>query len=826
MSASVRGDDTAQRLFAGEGELRARCRAFDWTTTVLGSVEEWPPSLRTTASTVVAMGFPAILLWGPQFVQIYNDAYKPFLGSKHPAALGSSSRECWSEIWPLVEPVLHRVQTGETVTLGDQYYPLLRQGPAVPHDDVYITLSYVPVRDEGGGVSGILITGFDTTSQVEAHGLEKKRQALEVDTSRAELRAASVLERMADAHATLDSEFRFLTVNPAALRAVDKTLEEMVGRTHWEVFPASLDMEIAPAYRRIVAEGVEAHFKQHYVGDGYDVHLDLDAYPTDEGGVAIFWRDVSEHVRTEAALAASEALFRTVQDVSPHGVVLMHPMREDDRPDGGIVDFRLTYANPAAGRLGGREPTDMVGRGLVEMFPATRQYGLFEGYQRVAETGEVFETDLMYQADGLDYGLGITAVRVGDDVALTTADITARLRAETESRELFKALDLERTRLAEVFRQSPSFFAVLRGPDHVFELANDAYYQLIGRREIIGKPAFEALPELRGKGFEGRLHHVLATGEPFVGRELPITVARTWGALPEERFVDVTYLPFIERDGTRGGVIFHGADVTARVRARLEIERLLAESEKARADAEAARAEAEAANRTKSEFLATISHEYRTPLNAIGGYAELIEIGVHGPVTPEQRTALDRIQRSQRHLLGLINGVLNYAKVDAGAVLYNSEKVLLDEAVATCEALSAPQARAKRLSLRFTGCDPRLAARADREKVQQVVLNLLSNAIKFTAPGGSVDVQCVRVGDSQVAVHVSDTGLGIAAEQMERVFQPFVQIDAGLTRTQEGTGLGLAISRDLARGMNGDLKVESVEGQGSTFTITLPRWSD
>ncbi len=199
---------------------------------------------------------------------------------------------------------------------------------------------------------------------------------------------------------------------------------------------------------------------------------------------------------------------------------------------------------------------------------------------------------------------------------------------------------------------------------------------------------------------------------------------------------------------------------------------------------------------------------------------------MHGPVTPEQRTALDRIQRSQRHLLGLINGVLNYAKVDAGAVLYSSEKVLLDEAVATCEALSAPQARAKRLSLRFTGCDPQLAARADREKVQQVVLNLLSNAIKFTAPGGSVNVQCVPVDDSQVAVHVSDTGLGIAAEQMQRVFQPFVQIDAGLTRTQEGTGLGLAISRDLARGMNGDLTVESVEGQGSTFTITLPRWSD
>jgi len=217
-----------------------------------------------------------------------------------------------------------------------------------------------------------------------------------------------------------------------------------------------------------------------------------------------------------------------------------------------------------------------------------------------------------------------------------------------------------------------------------------------------------------------------------------------------------------------------------------------------------------------------MSHELRTPLNAIGGYTELIELGIHGPVTAEQAQALARIQTSQRHLLGLINSVLNYTRVEAGAVHYAISDVPLAEVLTTCEALIAPQARAKRLATHYAACDPALHVRADREKVQQVVLNLLSNAVKFTEPGGRIEMNCAARGDL-VAVRVTDTGRCIPDEQLERVFHPFTQVDAKLTRTQEGVGLGLAISRDLARGMGGDITVESELGVGSTFTLTLPR---
>lgn len=235
----------------------------------------------------------------------------------------------------------------------------------------------------------------------------------------------------------------------------------------------------------------------------------------------------------------------------------------------------------------------------------------------------------------------------------------------------------------------------------------------------------------------------------------------------------------------------------------------------------AARAEAEAANRAKVEFLAMMSHELRTPLNAIGGYAELLEMGVRGPLNDAQRADIGKIQKSQRHLLGLINGVLNYARIETGRVPYEISNVPMDELLATAESLVAPQAHGRGLRLEFPGCGVEIVARADREKTQQVVLNLLTNAVKFTEPGGRVRLTC-EADAGQVVVRVEDTGRGIPPEKMDAIFEPFIQVDSQLTRTQDGVGLGLSISRDLARGMGGDLVVASEVGAGSTFTLTLP----
>jgi signal transduction histidine kinase len=236
-----------------------------------------------------------------------------------------------------------------------------------------------------------------------------------------------------------------------------------------------------------------------------------------------------------------------------------------------------------------------------------------------------------------------------------------------------------------------------------------------------------------------------------------------------------------------------------------------------------ARRAADAANRAKSDFLATMSHELRTPLNAIGGHVQLIQLGIHGTVSDAQRTALGRIDRSQRHLLGLINSILNLARIEAGRLEYRLSDVRLRDVLADVQPMIEPQIADKHLRYALQIPDPDLTARADEEKLQQILLNLLSNAVKFTPPGGSITVHGTADASpsGEIRVRVTDTGIGIPHERLADIFEPFVQVDARRSREAGGVGLGLAISRDLARGMGGDLTVESAPGVGSTFTLTL-----
>ena len=409
-------------------------------------------------------------------------------------------------------------------------------------------------------------------------------------------------------------------------------------------------------------------------------------------------------------------------------------------------------------------------------------------------------------------------------VLINCYETTEQVRAQAlqaERDRLLQELRVERARLEFVFKQAPAFLAVLRGPRHVFELANDAYYRLVGHRALIGKPVSEALPEVVSQGFVELLDHVLRTGEPYVGRETAIQLSRTPGSTPEERFVDFSYLPLLEVDGTRSGIIAHGTDVTDQVLARREVERLLQESDRERAEAEAARAEAETANRAKADFLASMSHELRTPLNAIGGYVDLVDLGIHGPVSDAQHAALARVRASQQHLLTLINDVLAFAKVEAGQIHFHLRPVAASELLAGVEPLVAPLAEARGIALSVDECDPSCRVLGDEERVRQILLNLVGNAVKFTPPGGWVVLSCVP-GARWVEIQVRDNGPGIDPRKQQTVFDPFVQIDRRLSNPREGVGLGLAISRDLAHAMGGELTVASTPGEGSTFTLRLP----
>ncbi|HEX3534215.1 MAG TPA: ATP-binding protein [Gemmatimonadaceae bacterium] len=267
-------------------------------------------------------------------------------------------------------------------------------------------------------------------------------------------------------------------------------------------------------------------------------------------------------------------------------------------------------------------------------------------------------------------------------------------------------------------------------------------------------------------------------------------------------------------------------DITDRKQSEERAHQLVAERED--------RLEAEAASRAKSEFLAIMSHELRTPLNAVLGYSELLELGISGPLTDKMREQIGRIRMSGVHLLGLVNDILDLAKVEAGRLQVRSDPASAEGTVAAALALIQPQAAAGGLELTIQPT-PRPAPiyRGDEERVRQILVNLLSNAVKFTPTGGTIrlEISQASVPDqetrlqpnrSYVSFRVIDTGAGIPEEKLVSIFDPFVQAESGHTRPREGTGLGLTISRRLARLMGGDLTVKSKVGAGSTFTLWLP----
>ncbi len=266
-------------------------------------------------------------------------------------------------------------------------------------------------------------------------------------------------------------------------------------------------------------------------------------------------------------------------------------------------------------------------------------------------------------------------------------------------------------------------------------------------------------------------------------------------------------------------------DLGAMVMTEIELRMAVQDLERATAVAESARGEAERANRAKSEFVAMMSHDVRTPLNAIGGYRQLLEMGVHGPINERQREALSRIKRAEDHMAYLIAEVLDFSRLESGSVSLTLEAVPVESVLRGLEALIRPQLDDKRISYVFRTGDRSVKMYADSDKVVRVLTNLLGNSIKFTPSDGSLTVAWTA-GRTEVSIAVSDTGIGIPENLVASIFEPFVQIPGQKELNPGGVGLGLAIGRKLAQLMGGDLTASSRPGEGTTMIMTVPRAAD
>ncbi|HJU87885.1 MAG TPA: ATP-binding protein [Gemmatimonadaceae bacterium] len=499
-------------------------------------------------------------------------------------------------------------------------------------------------------------------------------------------------------------------------------------------------------------------------------------------------------------------------------------------------EFRYSYLNAEAKRLtrlSGVEPDEILGKHPLEIFPPERVAPLLNALERVKTTGRPMRYESLPAYLGRWIEVRAHAMRDGFAVYLhdiheekVAAERTAALQRVTAA--LSSALTPPE--VAEIILvQGMSALGATGGS--VALLTPDNMHM-----ELVAVTGFDDATAASWRRFSVDAPHpvneIVKRREPVVFESLDAWHERYPEVVPtlaKAGYSSYCGVPLEVEQRVLGAVDYHFQDCRTVSDEDLAFLRAVAGQgaqafERSRLfDAERrARALAEAANTAKMEFLTMMSHELRTPLNAIAGYSELIALGVHGPVTEQQREDLQRIQRSQKHLLGLINDILNFAKIETGHVHFDVTDVPVNIALQSVESLVLPQLRAKRLAYRFEPAREELHVRADREKMLQVVLNLLSNAMKFTPAGGRIDLE-TEAHDGAIAIRVKDTGIGIPDDKLEMIFDPFVQVSGSYTRTVEGTGLGLAISRDLARAMGGDLVAESRVGQGSIFTFTLPR---
>lgn len=540
--------------------------------------------------------------------------------------------------------------------------------------------------------------------------------------------------------------------------------------------------------------------------------------------------------RAEEAVSASVAAEHYVRSILDS---ITDPLVVTD------VEWRYRYINDAAHQVflhagrGGREA--LIGRVMWEVYPDLEGTLFATEMRRAVSERTTRSFEERYQRSGRWSEIHCYPLPDGG-LATSWKDVTDRRHEEESRRYLDRAneilsasLDYEATlgSLAELLVPELADWCAVTIVDDDGEWRQLAVAHVDRSKVALARELNEKYPPDPEARYGTA--QVIRTGEPEmvveISDDLLARAARDEEHLKLLRSLQLRSgmtVPLRARDRTLGAITLIFAESDRRYGERdLTLARELARRAGMAVDnarlyraAIAARAEAERSNRAKSEFLTVMSHELRTPLNAIAGYAQLLELGVRGPVTQAQREDLERIRRSQQHLLSLINDVLNYARLEAGRVQFDMRPLALHPLLLELETLVAPQLTTKQLGYVYEPVEPSLLVHCDPEKLRQILINLLTNAIKFTDVGGSITVSA-SITDGVVSIDVADTGRGIPRTHLRSIFEPFVQVQRSLSSLQEGTGLGLAISRDLARGMGGDVVVKSRVGKGSIFSVVL-----
>ena len=774
------------------GEMGALMRAHDWSASPLGPPIGWPQSLRTAVRLMLNTGHPMYIWWGADLACLYNDAYRASIGpERHPVSLGRPAREVWGEIWHIIGPQIEQVMSGRGATWHvDQLVPITRHGRL---DEVYWTYSYSPIDDEAtpGGVGGVLVICAETTQQV----LTARQLALERDRLSQLFQQAPIFIALLEG-----ASHRIEIANPAYLQLVGhrpvlgKTVAEALPEAAGQGYVALLD-DVFASGKAYIASGASYELQSAPDGARTERFVDFVYQPLCDAsgqvtGIFVVGADVTERTRAFVALGESEARFRSALRAGRMGSwETDHASKTRIWSNEGMDLFGLDLVD-GRGRLGG--PNDEF---VAALHPDDRH--LAQRFHDLTQHQDSFQAEYrVVRPDGVTLwlsGRGMVTARSPDGKPLRLVSIMADV---TDAKLAQERLRVERERLR---------LALSAGQMGAYELDIDAdtlwwspeTYDLFGVSRTDFVPTRESVMRLLHpddrEGFAQRRAETIAQRKPFKDE---FRIDRGDGS-----HVWVSYRGQAEYDSQGRPVRTFG--IVLDVTERRKVEEVLRQ-----------------ADRQKDDFIATLSHELRNPLapirNAIGALRQL------DPTDPKVGWCHDVIDRQTAQMGHLLDDLLDVSRLTRRQLTLRMQRIAVATAIDHAIEIAQPVIDAAGHEFSMAVPEEQLHVDGDLTRLAQIFSNVLINAAKYTPSKGRI-VLTVKHEGNAVSVTVRDTGIGIAKENIGRIFEMFGQVDSSHTRAQGGQGIGLALVRGLVEMHGGTVQARSEGlGKGSEFEIRLP----
>jgi PAS domain S-box-containing protein len=822
--------------------MARRVHEFDWASTPLGPMDRWPRSLRIAAGICLNSRFPMFVWWGPELINIYNDAYIPVLGRRHPEALGRPAAQMWSEIWDVLGNQADRVMKLGEATWNERVLLVMQRKGFT--EETYFTWSYSAIPDDAGGIGGVFCACIEETGDVTA------QRAGDTLLRRVESERSFLAEGFAQSPSFMallrGPEHVFEYANDRYLRLVGRG--DLVGKTVREVLPEVTGQGFFEILDQVYASGMP------FVGTGAKVRVQAGpGAPVEEKVVDFVYQPLRDDAGKVVGILAdgvdvtqryrSEERDRFLLDLESR----LRPLVEPEEITASSVRAlgehlkadRCAYAEMSVDGERFTVMGDHMRGGLPSVVGEYRLVDFGERFAELARANRPYVVDdiesyphapadlTAYRSTQIRAVVCVPLMKAGRPVALMAVHQKSPRHWRAAEIELLEHVasrcyeSIERARVERTLRESEMRFRQLADamPQIVFaadaegnvDYFNQRWYEYTGLPE--GETGFEAWRQVHTQeGLERVMKawpEALRTGNPY---EIEYPLRRHDGV---SRWHLGRAAPI--RDGAGRIVRWYGTNTDIHDRKTIEVA-----LEQALEAEQRARSEAELANRMKDEFLATLSHELRTPLNAILGWTHIIKQPAVGP--KELAKGAEVIERNARAQATIIEDLLDMSAIISGKVRLEMQRVDLPTLVRAAVETARPTAEARRIAL-SADIDALRGAEihGDPNRLQQVFWNLLNNAIKFTPPEGRVEIRVVRRRGGEVEVSVEDTGEGIHADVLPFVFDRFRQADASSTRRHGGLGLGLSIVKQLVELHGGSAHASSPgPGAGSTFTVVLP----